>query len=195
MSSNVQLRLILALAFGACICAAMPTSCPGGTKEGETSERGRSWYECKAGQLTEMGCLSEQKKRLQAGETFRNGGYVFECYKDDTGRFNSRAKGCVSEQDNKDYMPNDTWQDENYWYKCTMVAERPTITVEGCIDGGKRVNVEESVKKGDLIYACKHNANGNTGFEIYPILDKNVEYKKEDDHIQKVQNVPVFINT
>jgi hypothetical protein len=189
--SNVHIPILLAL-IGYAVAA--PTQCAGGAKEGETLERGRTWYECKAGQLIEMGCLSEQKKRLSAGETFRNAGYLFECYKDDSGRFNSRPKGCVSE-DNKDYMPNDTWQDSNYWYKCTMNGDRPTINVEGCIDDGKRINVEESVKKGDLIYTCKRNANGNTGFDIFPNTDKTVEYKKEDDHIQKVQNVPTFINT
>lgn len=189
--SNLYIPIIAVLV--SCIAAA-PTNCPGGAKEGETLERGRTWYECKEGQLMEKGCLSEQKKRLNAGETFRNGGYVFECFKDDSGRFNTRPKGCVTEQD-KEVMPNDTWQDDNYWYKCTMDGDRPKVSVEGCIDDGKRLNMEESVKKGDLVYVCKRNANGNTGFEIYPNSDKNAVYKKEDDHIQKVQNVPTFINT
>jgi hypothetical protein len=191
--SKVHIPILAALL---CCIAAAPTNCPGGAKEGETLERGRTWYECKSGELIEKGCLSEQKKRLNPSETFHNGGYVFECYKDDSGRFNTRAKGCLSQAQDKDYMPNDTWQDENYWYKCTMEGDRPTVTIEGCVDNGKRVNIGESINKaGDLIYTCKHQDNGNTGFEITPNKDKNVEYKKEDDHIQKIQNVPTFINT
>jgi len=189
--SNVHIPILLALIS---YVAAAPTQCAGGAKEGDQVDRGQTWYVCKDGQLLEQGCLSEKKKRINAGDTFHNGGYVFECYKDDTGRFNSRPKGCVSE-DNKDYMPNDTWQDDNYWYKCSMVGAAPTISTEGCVDSGKRVNLNESIKKGDLIYECKRNANGNTGFDIYPNTDKNVEYKKEDDHIQKMQNAPTFINT
>lgn len=190
MSNNIL--VVLAALLCTVFCA--PTkNCPGGAKEGDSLDRGRTWYQCKDGELMEMGCLSEQSKRLNIGETYHNAGYVFECVKD-SDRVISRPKACLSE-DTKEHMPEDTWQDDNYWYKCTMVSSLPTASIEGCIDGGKRMNVDETIVKGDLVYACKRNGNGNTGFEIYPNPDKAAEFNKADDHIQKIQNVPTFINT
>lgn len=169
------------------------TQCPGGLKNGDTTETGRYWYTCQDGKMTMMGCLSDKKNHLTNGQTFKSNGYLFECTSASNGEFTFTYKGCVSE-DQQEHLPNDTWQDNNYWYTCTKTGDKVTAETKGCIDDGKRYNPGDTVTKTDLIYECKRFDTGNVGWNIYPNRAETVTYNPKLDHVQALQTVPAHIS-
>jgi len=174
---------------------AAPTGCSGGIRESDTVERGRYWYICQNGELIQKGCLSEKKLRLNAGQTYITGAYQMECAADGSNGFVFKYKGCVSETQ-EPHPTDSTWQDDNYWYQCMADNGVPKIVIQGCVYEGKRSNIGDSLKIGDLIYTCNRKADGTMGFDIFPNQkDKDVTYVPGDDMFYKKQNVPVYINT
>jgi len=169
-----------------------PTTCPGGVKNGETKETGRFWYTCLDGKLTMMGCLSDKRNRLTKGQTFKSSGYLFECTTTDKGDYTFMYKGCISENGDE-HLPLATWEDSNYWYTCTKTGDSVAAEIKGCIDDGKRLNPDETVKKGDLVYECKRYDGGHIGWNIYPNRAETVTYNPTLDHIHVQQTVPVQI--
>jgi len=183
-------KCIAVLFVVASVAWAAPTeerTCNGGKKEGETVEVGRYWYECKAGDLVQKGCLSEDKKRLNAHDSYKSRGYVIECV-ESQGSFGFAYKACVAE-DGTEHPPQDTWQDVNYWYTCIAQSNSIRGEVTGCVDDGKRFTVGDSVEKGDLLYTCSHTGE-NIGWNIYPNRNAKTEDPKPADHVHTKQKVP-----
>jgi len=174
-----------------------PMGCSDGIKEGDTVERGRYWYACQNGDLVLKGCMSQKKTRMNAGDTYITSAFVIECAADGKDGFVFKYKGCVSETQ-EPHPVDTTWQDDNYWYQCMADNTVPKIIIQGCVANGKRTNIGESVKAGDLIYICTRKSEGTVGFDIYPNhQDKDATFSPlnpADDLIYKKQNVPVFIN-
>jgi len=165
-------------------------------QDGETVEKGRYWYTCQGGVLVMKGCLSEKHARLNNHDTFKSNGFVFECV-ESNGGFTFKYKGCVAEN-GEEHMAGDSWQDDNYWYTCTAEGDHVKIDIKGCVDGGKRLNPDDTVFKADLKYVCKRYDGGNIGWNIYPNPAVTVTYNPNnpnDDLNPKVQTVPVPTNT
>jgi len=156
--------IILVLVF-TCTTHAAPVKCPGGYADGETVEKGSYWYVCKDGQLTMKGCLSDSKSRMKEHDTYKKGGYLYECASSSDGEFTIKYKGCIAEN-GQEFMLGGTWQDENFWYSCSNDGDRVKSEIKGCVDSGKRYNVHQSVIKGDLIYECS-DAKGSIGFDVF----------------------------
>jgi len=187
MFKCIVVSLIVAAAWAAPTEKSEKT-CNGGRKEGESVDIGRYWYECKSGELIQKGCLSETKTRLNAHESYKTNGYVMECVSDAQNGFGFAYKACLGE-DGAEHGPKDTWQDANYWYTCVVAPNSIHAEVTGCIDEGKRYNVDESVEKGDLIYTCSHNGE-NVGWNIFPNRSKDA--KPGHEHVQQKQSPAKF---
>jgi len=203
LNSVFALLAIIAVAYGASMpkptdqMPTMPKGCPGGVQEGATSESGRYWYTCTSGMLVMKGCLSEARKRLNNHETFKSNGFVFECV-ENNGDYTFKYKGCVGDNGDE-HMGGDSWQDDNYWYMCTVEGDRVKTEVKGCVDGGKRLNVGDSVNKADLTYQCKQFESSNIGWNIFPnraVTDVYDPSNPDHDLQYKQQRNPaVKINT
>lgn len=136
LKTSVSLACILI-----CISAAPTRDCAGGTKDGDKMVRGRYWYVCNNGTYTMKGCISEKGVTLNPMDTFKNAAYVFVCSPDNNGEFVIKYSGCVSE-DQQERKVGETWQDSNYWYTCVQDGERVKSQVQGCVDDGKRYEVQ-----------------------------------------------------
>jgi len=181
--------LVLAFVCGSLALSPVPPKCPGGFSEGANVEQGRFWYTCTSGNLVMKGCLSDTKSHMNEHDTIKKDGFLLECALGTGGDFIFKYKACLSEA-GVVVNPGDTWQDDNYWYMCSTDGDRLKADVKGCCDAGKRYNIGESVPKSDLIYECSHNANGNTGWDIYPNHGAGVSYNPNEVHVQNIQNVP-----
>lgn len=128
--------------------------CPGGYDQGADVELGRYWYQCQYGQLVPKGCITDNRRRIEIGQSYdSNHAYRMQCIVDSKGYLSWAYKSCVYE--GVEHQPNEQWQDDKYYYQCERDGEYLRITVAGCIDQGKRVGINEKVTKGDFIYQCK----------------------------------------
>jgi len=162
-SSSLFLCLICYLAASA--TAAMDEQpqqrvprCPGGYDQGADVELGRYWYQCQYGQLVPKGCITDDRRRIEIGQSYdSNKAYRMQCIVDSRGYLSWAYKSCVYE--GREHQPNEQWQDDKYYYQCERDGEYLRITVAGCIDQGQRVGINEKVTKGDFVYQCKRTLN------------------------------------
>lgn len=145
-------------------------TCAGGYQDGAQVDRGRYWYLCQDGQLVPKGCFSDDRKRLNLHESFKTGGYVLECVVDSNGYLSFAYKGCVSEK-GQEFAQGDTWEDDKYWYKCSIEGDHLRSDVGGCVDGTTRYNIGEVQERGEFIYECRRY-NNNT-CSMCPVACKN----------------------
>uniref|UniRef100_A0A915KH42 Abnormal cell migration protein 18-like fibronectin type I domain-containing protein n=1 Tax=Romanomermis culicivorax TaxID=13658 RepID=A0A915KH42_ROMCU len=137
--------------------------CPGGHDHGQTVDRGRYWYKCNTGHLEPMGCFADDGTRLDIMGAFRTRGYVLQCVLDYKGDLAFRYKGCLSD-DQKEYAPNETWQDERYWYVCMVHGEYLRSEVGGCVHQNNRYGIGATIEKKGFLYECRRYGNSTGSF-------------------------------
>lgn len=135
--------------------SAAPTeqTCAGGYKEGEKVEKGSAWFECRNGQLTPKGCVSSNGDRLKLQDIYDLGFVRAQCLLADGGNPNLVNKSCV--QENREYQPEERWDDGKYVYTCKKEGAVLRMQATGCIREGKKVNVGERLVIGEVVYECK----------------------------------------
>jgi hypothetical protein len=133
--------------------------CPGGYSDGAQVDLGRYWYECKDGQLMPKGCMTDDGRRIDVWQTYdSNKNYRMQCVSDPSGYLAFSYKSCI--YDGSEHAPGEQWDDGKYWYTCTKEGDYLHIAVSGCVDEGRRVNLNEKVTKGSFVYQCKSSVNG-----------------------------------
>lgn len=109
--------------------------------------------------MVPKGCMTDDGRRIETWQTYdSNKSYRMQCVTDSSGFLAFSYKSCVYE--GQEHAPNEQWEDGKYWYTCARDGEYLHITISGCIDEGKRVNINEKVTKGSFIYQCKTTSNG-----------------------------------
>jgi len=133
--------------------------CPGGYSDGAQVDLGRYWYECRDGQLVPKGCKTDDGRKIEVWQTYdSNKNYRMQCVQDPSGYLAFSYKSCV--YDGREHAPGEQWDDGKYWYSCTKEGDYLHIVVSGCIDEGRRVNINDKVTKGSFVYQCKQSSNG-----------------------------------
>lgn len=137
-----------------------PKRCPGGYSEGTQVDLGRYWYECRDGQLVPKGCLNDEGRRIDIMATYdtSNKNYRLQCVVDSSGFLAFTYKSCL--YDGIEHGPNEEWEDGKYYYRCDREGDYLRVNIAGCMDQGKRVQLNERVTKGDFIYTCRKSVNG-----------------------------------
>jgi len=136
------------------------TNCAGGVKNGEIVDLKRYWYECQNGQLIPKGCWSEEPdhRRINIGDTYDSNGYRMQCIKDGDGYLTFRFKSCV--YNGREYQAGEVWDDAKYSYTCSKEGDHLRVEVAGCLDEGRRVDINQKVTKGSFVYQCLKTKNG-----------------------------------
>jgi len=140
-------------------------SCPGGYAEGAEIERGRLVYVCQGGQVVPKSCIAEDLSKVPIGGKFDNAHYRRTC-ENRGGDLSFEAVACL--QNGQEHKQGETWDDGNQVYTCKQQDSEPILNAvsTGCVDGGKRVNPNEQVPKGDLTYECQPSINNK--FKLVP---------------------------
>jgi len=156
--------MILCLLAASTVLAAPATGtlggCPGGYAEGAEIERGRLIYVCQAGNIVPKGCIAEDLSRISIGANFDKTQYRLKCQLQSDGSFSFEPVGCL--QNGQEHKVDETWDNGNNFYTCKQDGAGLRIINVGCVDGGKRVNLNEKVTKADGLYVCNETVNGGS---------------------------------
>lgn len=134
--------------------------CPGGYEEGSEAVLGRYWYRCHDGTLEPKGCIDARGQRVDLWTTTDaiSNDYRFECTLDRSGFLQFEYKACL--YNGVAHTENQRWNDDKYVYICRKEADHLRMDVDGCVDQGREVAINEKVKRGDFLYQCKQTVNG-----------------------------------
>lgn len=105
-----------------------------------------------------MGCFADDGSRLDIQGTFKTRGYVLQCILDHTGDLSFKYKSCLSDTQ-EEFGPNESWQDDRYWYICTVNGDHLRPEVGGCVHEGRRFGIGGTVEKKGFLYECKRYVN------------------------------------
>jgi hypothetical protein len=119
---------------------------------------GRYWYECKDGQMIPKGCLTEEGRRVDVGNTFDTKEYRMQCLMGSDGYLTVIYKACVLQGGEHDV--GSQWDDGAAFYTCVKEGNNVRVTMLGCVDQGRPMKFDERVAKGDFIYQCKKSSDG-----------------------------------
>jgi hypothetical protein len=136
--------------------------CPGGYAEGAEIERGRLIYICQGGQVVPKGCIAEDLSRISVGANFDKTQYRLKCQLQSDGSLSFEPTGCL--QNGQEHKVDEIWDNGNNFYTCKVDGAGLRLINQGCVDGGKRVNLNEKIEKEDGLYLC--NATVNSGSKL-----------------------------
>lgn len=138
--------------------------CPGGYSHGSQMDVGRYWYECNDGQTIPKGCLTEEGRRVDVGNTFDTNDYRMQCQLGPDGYLTVTYKACMLQGGEHDVGTQ--WDDGSAFYSCVREGNNVRVTMLGCVDQGRTMTFDERVAKGDFIYQCKKSSDGK------PVMNK-----------------------
>lgn len=133
--------------------------CPGGYAHGSQMDVGRYWYECNDGQMLPKGCLSDDGRRVETGETFDTKENRMQCVMGPDGFLTIIYKACVFQGGEHDV--GSQWDDGTAFYTCVKDGSNVRVTMLGCVDQGRPMKFDDRVAKGDFIYQCKKSSDGS----------------------------------
>ena len=134
--------------------------CPGGYAEGAEIERGRLVFVCQGGQVVPKGCIAEDLSRLSVGSNYDTKVYRKACRLGSDGQLAYELVGCVA--NGQEQKVDSTWDDGKNFYTCKSDGSSLKIINQGCVEGGKRINLKEKVAKDDAVYTCEEAPNGGS---------------------------------
>jgi len=153
---------LLAVSTALAFPADTPASggCPGGYAEGAEIERGRLVFVCQGGQVVPKGCIAEDLSRIPVGGNYDKKQYRFKCQLGADGQLSFGPSGCIL--NGGEHKVDETFEDANNFYVCKADGDGLKVVNQGCVDGGKRVNLKEKVAKDNSLYECQETVNGGS---------------------------------
>lgn len=131
--------------------------CPDGSANGAQMERGRFFYECRQGEIVPKGCVTEELKHIEIGQTSDKKTYRLKCTLNSDNTLAFEAIACLFQ--NQEHRIDEQWEDASNFYTCKKDGrELRTINI-GCIDQGKRIPLNEKITKDDFVMACNETVN------------------------------------
>jgi len=152
--------------------------CPGGYAEGAEIERGRLIFVCQGGQVVPKGCIAEDLSRLSIGGNYDTKNYRKKCQLGSDGQLSFDVTGCLSS--GAEHKVDETWEDGNNFYACRTDGAVLKVVNLGCVDGGKRVNVKDTIAKDDALYSCDETVNGGSKLVQAGCVKDGKQYKAGD---------------
>lgn len=149
--------------------------CPGGYAEGAEIERGRLIFVCQGGQVVPKGCIAEDLTRLSIGGSYDTKNYRKKCQLGSDGQLTFELTGCLL--NGQEHKVDETFEDGNNFYVCKQDGAALKIVNQGCVDGGKRVNIKDTVQKDDALYSCDETVNGGSKLVQAGCVKDGKQYK------------------
>jgi len=149
--------------------------CPGGYAEGAEIERGRLIFVCQGGQVVPKGCIAEDLSRLSIGGNYDTKQYRKKCQLGSDGQLSYELTGCLS--NGQEHKVDETFEDGNNFYACRTDGAVLKIVNLGCVDGGKRINIKDTVAKDDALYSCDETVNGGSKLVQAGCVKDGKQYK------------------
>jgi len=130
--------------------------CPGGLTNGAQLERGRFFYECRSGQIVPKGCLTDDLKHIEIGSTFDRKAYRLTCTLNGD-LLAVEPTACLHQ--GQEHKVDQQWEDSTNFFTCKHDGDSLKTVNQGCVDQGKRVNLNEKITKDDLLMVCNETVN------------------------------------
>jgi len=171
MNQNKSLILCLLTAIvGQCFAAPIDDGsnfgdCPDGSVNGAQLERGRFFYECRDGNIVPKGCLTDDLKHIQIGQTADKKTYRLKCMLGNDNNLAFEAIACLFQ--NIEHKIDEQWEDGNNFYTCKKVNKELRTINSGCLDQGKRIPMNEKIVKDEFVMTC--NETVNNGARLMPV--------------------------
>jgi len=178
MKSIVLCLLAASTAFAFPADTPAAGGCPGGYAEGAEIERGRLIFICQGGQVVPKGCIAEDLSRLSIGGNFDTKNYRKKCQLGSDGQLAYELAGCIS--NGAEHKVDETFEDGNNFYVCKSDGAVVKIVNQGCVDGGKRINIKDTVAKDDALYSCDETVNGGSKLVQAGCVKDGKQYKVGD---------------
>lgn len=138
--------------------------CADGSPNGAQVERGQFVYECRDGILVARACITAELKHIDIGQTTDKKFYRLACV--DGGDNTIALVPTVCLQDGAEHKIDETWETSTNFYTCKRDGADLRIVNNGCIDGGRRVNLNEKSTKDAFVMVC--NETVNNGARMMP---------------------------
>jgi hypothetical protein len=157
--------------------------CPGGYAEGAEIERGRLIFVCQGGSVVPKGCIAEDLSRLSIGGNYDTKQYRKKCQLGSDGQLSYEVTGCVA--NGQEHKVDETFEDGTNFFVCKSDASTADpndlkIVNQGCVDGGKRINIKDTVAKDDALYSCDETVNGGSKLVQAGCVKDGKQYKTGD---------------
>jgi len=178
MIGSIVICLMVASAALAFPADSSNGGCPGGYAEGNEIERGRLIFVCQGGQIVPKGCIAEDLSRLSIGGNYDTTNYRKKCQSGSDGQLSYELSGCVA--NGQEHKVDETWDDSNNFYTCKTDGAGLEIVNQGCVDGGKRINIKDTVSKDDALYLCDSTVNGGSKLVQSGCVKDGKQYKAGD---------------
>jgi hypothetical protein len=149
--------------------------CPGGYADGAEIERGRLIFVCKGGQVVPKGCIAEDLTRLSIGGNYDTKQYRMKCQTGSDGQLSYGPSGCLV--GGNEHKVDETFDEGANFYKCTKDGDVLKVTVLGCVDGGKRVNLKDSITKDNAMLSCEETVNNGAKLLPAGCVKEGKQYK------------------
>jgi len=111
--------------------------CPDGSPNGATIERGRFFYECRNGAILPKGCMSDDLKHLDIGQTSDKKLYRIKCVLNGE-ILSMEPSACL--QFGNEHKIDEQWEDQTNFYTCKKEGTALRTINLGCLDRGKRAD-------------------------------------------------------
>jgi len=131
--------------------------CSDGTPNGAQLERGRFYYECRDGAILPKGCVTDDLKRIEIGQTTDRKTYRLKCTLSGDSVLSLEPFACL--QQNQEHQINEQWEDGKNFYVCKKDGTNLRTVNSGCIDGGRRISLNEKITKDDFVMVCNETVN------------------------------------
>jgi hypothetical protein len=139
--------------------------CPDGSPNGAQLERGRFFYECRDGNILPKGCLTEDLKHIEIGQTADKKHYRLKCTLASDGLLSFEPVACLFQ--GSEHKIDEQWEDNANFYVCKKDGRDLRAVTSGCVDQGKRIPLNEKITKDEFVMAC--NETVNNGARLMPI--------------------------
>jgi hypothetical protein len=141
-----------------------PGDCPDGSPNGAQLERGRFFYECRDGNIVPKGCMTDELKKIDIGSSFDKKNFRLTCTLGSDNLLALEATACLHQ--GQEHKVDSQWEDSANFYVCKRDGKDLRTVNQGCIDQGKRVNLNEKINKDDSVMVC--NETVNNGAKLLP---------------------------
>jgi hypothetical protein len=161
MNQSMILCLLLALIghiIAAPIDEGLAGGCPDGSPNGSQMERGRFFYECRDSNFVPKGCITDDLKHIDIGQTADRKTYRLKCSLNSDNNLAFEAFACLFQ--GSEHQIDEQWEDGQNFYTCKKDSRNlPAVKNLGCIDQGKHVPLNEKITKDDFVMACNESVN------------------------------------
>lgn len=131
--------------------------CPDGSVNGAQLERGRFFYECRDGNIVPKGCLTDDLKHIEVGQTTDKKTYRLKCTLNSDNLLAFEGVACLFQ--GSEHKIDEQWEDGNNFYVCQKDGRDLRTINSGCIDQGKRIPLNEKITKDEFVMACNQTVN------------------------------------